>query len=293
MVVDHGGARGEFRKSRHWRFPYSAQMRLLLRRHECKSAQELSSLQQVVLNWQTMRRLPLKRDRAWVGESRLGLPGPVNCGKGSATALERMKHSGRRSQETGANAMWGGRFSPRPAPSWKRSTPRSASTSAWPPRTSRARSPTAPCWPSRGSSRRSDRDAIHRGLQQVLGEIEAGTFTFSTALEDIHMNVESRLKEIVGDPAGAPPHRAQPQRPGRRSTSASGCATPMTGPTRSSPSLMQGAARTRRSAHAGTVMPGLHASPERPARDLRPPPAWPMWRCSAATAAASAIPASA
>jgi argininosuccinate lyase len=48
----------------------------------------------------------------------------------------------------------------------------------------------------------ADRDAIHQGLRQVLKEIEEGTFTFSTALEDIHMNVESRLKEIVGEPAG-------------------------------------------------------------------------------------------
>jgi argininosuccinate lyase len=47
----------------------------------------------------------------------------------------------------------------------------------------------------------SDRDAIHAGLQRVLGEIEAGSFNFSTALEDIHMNVESRLREIAGDPA--------------------------------------------------------------------------------------------
>ncbi|MXQ11576.1 argininosuccinate lyase [Microvirga makkahensis] len=47
----------------------------------------------------------------------------------------------------------------------------------------------------------SDRDAIHQGLRQVLSEIESGSFTFSTALEDIHMNVESRLREIVGDPA--------------------------------------------------------------------------------------------
>jgi len=47
----------------------------------------------------------------------------------------------------------------------------------------------------------SDRDAIHQGLQRVLGEIESGNFTFSTALEDIHMNVESRLREIIGDPA--------------------------------------------------------------------------------------------
>lgn len=47
----------------------------------------------------------------------------------------------------------------------------------------------------------ADRDAIHQGLQRVLGEIENGDFTFSKALEDIHMNVESRLREVVGDPA--------------------------------------------------------------------------------------------
>ena len=48
----------------------------------------------------------------------------------------------------------------------------------------------------------ADRDAIVRGLEQVRGEIDAQTFTFSRALEDIHMNVESRLKEIIGDAAG-------------------------------------------------------------------------------------------
>ena len=50
----------------------------------------------------------------------------------------------------------------------------------------------------------SDRDAeaIREGLLTVLSEIEGGTFRFSTALEDIHMNVEARLKEIIGEPAG-------------------------------------------------------------------------------------------
>ena len=48
----------------------------------------------------------------------------------------------------------------------------------------------------------SDAEAIREGLLTVLSEIEGGTFQFSTALEDIHMNVESRLKEIIGEPAG-------------------------------------------------------------------------------------------
>ena len=44
--------------------------------------------------------------------------------------------------------------------------------------------------------------AIREGLLTVLSEIEGGDFPFSKALEDIHMNVEARLKEIVGEPAG-------------------------------------------------------------------------------------------
>jgi argininosuccinate lyase len=45
----------------------------------------------------------------------------------------------------------------------------------------------------------SDAAAIGEGLLTVLSEIEGGKFTFSTALEDIHLNVESRLTEIVGE----------------------------------------------------------------------------------------------
>ena len=48
----------------------------------------------------------------------------------------------------------------------------------------------------------SDAEAIREGLLTVLSEIEGGTFQFSTALEDIHMNVEARLKEVVGEAAG-------------------------------------------------------------------------------------------
>ncbi len=47
-----------------------------------------------------------------------------------------------------------------------------------------------------------DAEAIREGLLTVLSEIEAGDFPFSTELEDIHMNVEARLKELIGEPAG-------------------------------------------------------------------------------------------
>ena len=48
----------------------------------------------------------------------------------------------------------------------------------------------------------ADAEAIASGLAQVKGEIEAGAFTYSRALEDIHMNVEKRLADIVGPAAG-------------------------------------------------------------------------------------------
>ena len=48
----------------------------------------------------------------------------------------------------------------------------------------------------------ADAEAIAAGLDQVKAEIEAGTFTFSRELEDIHMNVESRLATLIGPAAG-------------------------------------------------------------------------------------------
>ncbi|MCW2283298.1 argininosuccinate lyase [Rhodoblastus acidophilus] len=48
----------------------------------------------------------------------------------------------------------------------------------------------------------ADAEAISKGLDEVAAEIESGAFTFSRALEDIHMNVESRLAEKIGPTAG-------------------------------------------------------------------------------------------
>ena len=47
-----------------------------------------------------------------------------------------------------------------------------------------------------------DADAIAKGLDTVAEEIESGNFDFKQALEDIHMNVESRLGELIGAAAG-------------------------------------------------------------------------------------------
>ena len=45
----------------------------------------------------------------------------------------------------------------------------------------------------------SDAKKIEQGLKQIRREIESGKFTFSAALEDIHMHIESALIERLGD----------------------------------------------------------------------------------------------
>src|SRR5256714_1724826 len=49
---------------------------------------------------------------------------------------------------------------------------------------------------------RDDARSIAHGLDTILSEMETGKFRFKRALEDIHMNVESRLAELIGSAAG-------------------------------------------------------------------------------------------
>ena len=58
------------------------------------------------------------------------------------------------------------------------------------------------CWRATGIVSEDDAAAIRDGLLAVLSEIEGGGFAFSKALEDIHMNVESRLRDLIGPAAG-------------------------------------------------------------------------------------------
>lgn len=53
-----------------------------------------------------------------------------------------------------------------------------------------------------------DRAAIEKGLKDILAQIEHGDFDFSVALEDIHMNIEKRLTDAIGD-AGSRLHTAR------------------------------------------------------------------------------------
>ncbi|MBV0892030.1 argininosuccinate lyase [Paracoccus sp. Z118] len=101
-----------------------------------------------------------------------------------------------------ANSMWGGRFAAGPdaiMEAINASIGFDRRMSAQDIRGSRAH---AAMLAAQGIITDSDADAIREGLLTVMSEIDSGQFRFSTALEDIHMNVEARLKELVGEPAG-------------------------------------------------------------------------------------------
>ncbi|WP_415392773.1 argininosuccinate lyase [Paracoccus sp. SJTW-4] len=101
-----------------------------------------------------------------------------------------------------ANTMWGGRFAAGPdaiMEAINASIGFDRRLYAQDVRGSRAH---AAMLAAQGIISPSDADAIGEGLLTVLSEIEGGQFRFQTALEDIHMNVEARLKELIGEPAG-------------------------------------------------------------------------------------------
>ncbi|MEM0896133.1 MAG: argininosuccinate lyase, partial [Verrucomicrobiota bacterium] len=59
-----------------------------------------------------------------------------------------------------------------------------------------------------GVLKKSEFNAIRKGLREIEKEIDAGTFEFQTSLEDIHMNIESALTQRIGA-AGAKLHTAR------------------------------------------------------------------------------------
>ncbi len=101
-----------------------------------------------------------------------------------------------------ANKMWGGRFTMSPAEIMQEINASIGFDKALAPQDIRASKAHAAMLAAQGIISKDDARKITAGLDRILGEIEAGTFEFSRALEDVHMNVESRLKQLIGDPAG-------------------------------------------------------------------------------------------
>jgi argininosuccinate lyase len=101
-----------------------------------------------------------------------------------------------------SNKMWGGRFSSAPAEIMEEINASIDFDKALWRQDIRGSLAHARMLVATGILDAADGAAIAEGLERIAGEIEAGSFTFSRALEDIHMNVESRLAEIVGPAAG-------------------------------------------------------------------------------------------
>jgi argininosuccinate lyase len=101
-----------------------------------------------------------------------------------------------------ANTMWGGRFSSGPDAIMEAINASIGFDKRLAPQDIAGSRAHAAMLAATGIITQEDAQAIDTGLAQVLAEIEAGELTFSTALEDIHMNVEARLRDIIGAPAG-------------------------------------------------------------------------------------------
>jgi argininosuccinate lyase len=104
--------------------------------------------------------------------------------------------------KTTSNAMWGGRFAAGPDAIMEAINASIGFDRRLAPQDIEASRAHAAMLAVTGIVSDSDAAAIREGLLTVLSEIEAGTFPWRTELEDIHMNVEARLKELIGEPGG-------------------------------------------------------------------------------------------
>ncbi len=108
----------------------------------------------------------------------------------------------------GSNPMWGGRFSQQPEEIMEAFNASISFDQRLAPQDIRGSIAHARMLGAVGILSKADAGALVQGLEQIRSEIEAGTFEYKTALEDIHLNIEARLIELVGD-AGARLHTAR------------------------------------------------------------------------------------
>ncbi len=103
---------------------------------------------------------------------------------------------------TGSSKPWGGRFTQSADPAAERFTGSLAFDRRLWPQDITGSMAWARALARAGLLTDAERDTILGGLDAVRAELEKGTFTFRPELEDIHMNIERRLAEIVGEVGG-------------------------------------------------------------------------------------------
>ncbi|WP_174452202.1 argininosuccinate lyase [Azospirillum baldaniorum] len=100
-----------------------------------------------------------------------------------------------------ASQMWGGRFARGPAAIMERINASIGFDKRLADQDIAGSKAHAAMLARQGIITQADADAIREGLDRVKEEIDSGAFTFKVELEDIHMNVEARLAELIGEPA--------------------------------------------------------------------------------------------
>jgi argininosuccinate lyase len=154
-----------------------------------------------------------------------------------------------------SNKMWGGRFSERPDAIMEEinvSIDVDRHLYAQDIAASKAH---AAMLAAQGIITASDAKNIGKGLDTILSEIGKGSFEFKRALEDIHMNVESRLGELIG-PASGRLHTAR-SRNDQVATDFRLYVRDTIDETDAALAAFQHALVERALEHAGTVMPGF------------------------------------
>ena len=110
--------------------------------------------------------------------------------------------TGLRAADDGTNSMWGGRFTSGPDAVMEAINASIDVDQRMAKQDIDGSRAHARMLAQQGIISEADAAAIDDGLATVSEEIAQGLLTFRRELEDIHMNVEARLKEIVGEPAG-------------------------------------------------------------------------------------------
>ena len=162
-----------------------------------------------------------------------------------------------------ANTMWGGRFQASPAEIMEEINASIGFDKRLAPQDIAGSKAHATMLADCGIITKADTDEIVKGLNAVLAEIEGGKFAFSRALEDVHMNVESRLKTLIGEPAGRL-HTAR-SRNDQVATDFRLYVRDRLDGFDAALGRLQMALATKAQAHAATVMPGFtHLQPAQP-----------------------------
>jgi argininosuccinate lyase len=159
--------------------------------------------------------------------------------------------------------MWGGRFSASPAEIMEEINASIGFDKRLAPQDIRASKAHAAMLADAGIIDAADAKAIIKGLDDVAAEIDGGKMEFSRALEDVHMNVESRLKEVIGTPAGRL-HTAR-SRNDQVATDFKLYIRDRIDALDEALAVLQMALVRKAQAHAGTIMPGFtHLQPAQP-----------------------------